>query len=69
MRLHKPGKPEAYNWPLVVAAEMIRRAKKGMKDPTAAQMIEHCEKVLPGGYSPGLKEMQILVKQLISGQF
>ena len=69
IRLHKPGKPEAYNWKLVVAAEMLRRAKKGEKDPTAVQMIQHCAQALKGGYEPGSKEMQIFVKQLRSGQF
>jgi hypothetical protein len=68
VRLHKPGKPEAYNWPLVVAAELIRRAKAGEKDPTASKMIAHCEGVLPGGHSPGLKEMQKLLKRLLTGQ-
>jgi hypothetical protein len=32
-------------------------------------MIKHREKVLRGAYSPGLKEMQILLKRLLSAQF
>ena len=65
----KPGPPPTHDWPLVVAAELIRRAKAGEKDPTAAAMIKYCEKTFPDEFSPGLKEMQRLLKKLLSGQF
>ena len=61
---HKPGPPPAHDWPTVVAGEAIRRAAAGEKFPSIASMIKHCEKVLPGGYSPGRKEMQILLQKL-----
>jgi hypothetical protein len=61
----KPGKRPKYDWPLVVAAELIRRAKAGEKDPTALKMIEFCEAEMR--YSPGLKEMQLLLKKLLLG--
>jgi hypothetical protein len=63
----KPGPPPDYDWPLVVAHELIRRAKAGEKDPTNAAMIEHCETNLK--CSPGLKEMQRLLNKLLRGQF
>jgi hypothetical protein len=60
------GKRPIHDWPLFVAAEVIRRAKAGESDPTAAAMIQHCESTLPGAFSPGLKEMQIILKLLLS---
>jgi hypothetical protein len=65
----KPGPPPRHEWPLVVAAELIRRAKAGEKEPTAAEMIEHCENTFPDGFSPGLKEMQVLLQKLLLGKF
>ena len=65
----KPGPPPTHEWPLVVAAEVIRRIKAGERDPTAAEMIEHCENTFPDEFSPGLKEMQVLLKKLLLGQF
>jgi hypothetical protein len=65
----KPGPPARHEWPLVVGAELIRRAKAGKKDPTAAAMIKHCEKTFSDQFSPGLKEMQVLLKKLLLGQF
>lgn len=59
----KPGPQPTHDWPLFVASEMIHRAKAGERDPTAAAMIEHCEKHLR--WSPGLKEMQLLLKKLL----
>jgi len=67
--LRKPGPPPKHEWPLVVAAELIRRAKTGEGDPTAAEMIAHCETAFPDEFSPGLKEMQVLLKKLLLGQF
>jgi hypothetical protein len=61
----KPGKQPTYDWPLVVAAELIRRAKVGEKEPTAAKMIEFCEAKVR--YTPGLKEMQLLLRKLRLG--
>ena len=65
----KPGLPPTHDWPQVVAAELIRRAKAGEKDPTAGAMIKYCEKKFSDEFSPGLKEMQVLLKKLLSGQF
>ena len=65
----KPGLPPTYEWPLVVAAELIRRAKAGERDPTAVAMIDHCETTFADKFSPGLKEMQVLLKKLLLGQF
>ena len=65
----KPGPPPTHDWPQVVAAELIRRAKAGEKDPTAGAMIKYCEKKFPDEFSPGLKEMQVLLKKLLFGQF
>ena len=59
----KPGPQPRHDWPLFVASELIRRAKAGEKEPTAAAMIEHCETHLK--WSPGLKEMQVLLKKLL----
>jgi hypothetical protein len=68
---NKPGPLPTHDWPTIVAADLIRRAATGEKFPSIKTMIEHCEKVLPGGYSPGRKEMQILLKKLrmLSVQF
>jgi hypothetical protein len=68
-RRRKPGPPPTHEWPLVVAAEVIRRIKAGKKDPTATAMIKYCENTLPDEFSPGLKEMQLLLKKLLLGQF
>jgi hypothetical protein len=65
----KPGPLPKHDWPLVVAAELIRRAKAGQKDPTAGTMIKYCEKKFPDQFSPGLKEMQVLLRKLLLGQF
>ena len=65
----KPGPSPTHEWPLVVAAELIRRAQAGEKDPTAAAMIRYCEKKFSDEFSPGLKEMQGLLKKLLFGQF
>ena len=65
----KPGLPPTYEWPLVVAAELIRKAKVGERDPTAVEMIDHCETMFADKFSPGLKEMQVLLKKLLFGQF
>ena len=62
----KPGRRPAYDWPKVVFKELYRRALVGEAIPTAPEMIAHCEKELPGAYSPGLKEMQILLRDLLS---
>ena len=59
------GRRATHNWPETVAAELIRRTKAGESEPTAAEMIEHCEKVLPGAYSPDLKRMQKLLRRLL----
>ena len=63
----KPGNPPKHDWPLFVAHEVIRRAKAGEKDPTATAMIKLCETEL--GVSPGLKEVQILLRKLLHGRF
>jgi hypothetical protein len=60
----KPGPVPKYEWPMVVAAAWICRAKDGESDPTAEEMRAICERVLPGEYSPGLKEMQKVVNKL-----
>jgi hypothetical protein len=60
----KPGPPPTHDWHTVVAGEVIRRVAAGAKFPTIATMIKHCETVLPGRYSPGHKEMQILLQKL-----
>jgi hypothetical protein len=65
----RPGPLPKHDWPLVVAAELIRRAKAGQKDPTADAMIKYCEKKFPDQFSPGLKEMQVLLRKLLLGQF
>jgi hypothetical protein len=65
----KPGPQPKHDWPQVVAAELIRRAKAGEKDPTAGAMIKYCEKKFSDEFSPGLKEMQGLLKKLLFGQF
>ena len=61
----KPGPQPKHDWPLIVAAELIRRAREGKKDPTAAAMIRFCEKTFSDEFSPGLKEMQALLKLLL----
>ena len=65
----KPGKVPTHEWPLVVAAELIRRSKAGEREPTAAEMIRYCEHTFPDQFSPGLKEMQTLLRKLLFGQF
>ena len=59
------GRRPTHDWHLVVAAELIRIAKAGEPDPTAQEMIEYCERELPGAYSPGLKEMQRVLRRLL----
>jgi hypothetical protein len=61
----KPGPHPTRDWPRAVAAEVIRRIRAGEPIPSVREAIEYCEK-LPGGYSPGLKEMQGLLKDLLS---
>jgi hypothetical protein len=59
----KRGKPPTHDWPQVVAAEVIRRIRApGKKEPTVREMINYCEKTF-------LKEMQTLLKKLLTGQF
>jgi hypothetical protein len=60
------GRPPTHNWHEIVAVELIRRAKAGEPDPTAPQMIEYVElELLPREFSPGLKEMQNLLRRLL----
>jgi hypothetical protein len=62
----KRGRPPTHNWHEIVAAELIKRAKAGEPDPTAPQMIEYVEdELLPRKFSPGLKEMQNLLRRLL----
>jgi hypothetical protein len=59
----KPGPTPKYDWPTVVARELIRRAKAGEKDPTAIKMIEFCADRLD--YEPSLRSMQEWLKTLL----
>ena len=65
----KSGPPPRHEWPLVTATEVIRKVRAGERDPTAAEMIDHCEKTFPDEFSPGLKEMQVLLRKLLLGKF
>jgi len=58
----RPGKTPKYGWPLVVAAEVIRRLGSGGKHPTAPAMIRHCKETI--GYEPDDSDMRKLLKFL-----
>lgn len=63
-RRRRPGKQPKHDWPIVVARELIRRAKLGERNPTAPKMLQFCEDKL--GWQPDIRQMQKLLKELLS---
>jgi hypothetical protein len=59
-----PGPTPRYDWRILIARELIRRAKAEEKDPTATKMIELCAKSKLD-YQPRLRSVQELLKQLL----
>jgi hypothetical protein len=59
----QPGPRAKKDWPKVVARELIRRARAGEDEPTAAQMCQFCQNKL--GWQPDLRAMQRLLRDLL----
>ena len=59
----KPGPQARHDWPTVIARELIRRAKAGEKDPTAAELAQFC--LNKWDWQPDISALQRLLKQLL----
>jgi hypothetical protein len=60
-----PGRRPTRDWPIVVAAEVVRLVRAGaLERPTSTAMIKHCEDKIK--FSPPVKQMQLLLKTLWS---
>jgi hypothetical protein len=60
----KPGKRAKGDWPMLVARELIRRARNGKAEPTAPQMLQFLEDSI--GWQPDIRLMQKLLKELLA---
>jgi hypothetical protein len=58
-----PGRRPTRDWPIVVAAEVVRLARAGaLERPTSTAMIKHCEDKIK--FSPKPEPMRLLLKRL-----
>jgi len=59
----KPGPQPRHDWPTVIARELIRRAKAGEKDPTAAELAQFCQDNLD--WQPDISALQKQLQKLL----